>query len=71
MKRKIVAGVGGIKRITKKKNEGNKKLTQKQVEALVLKGKTGSLNGFKNEDGSTFSGVLRLDDNFRVIVDKK
>ena len=48
-----------------------KKLTQKQVEALVLKGKTGSLNGFKNEDGSTFSGVLRLDDNFRVIVDKK
>ena len=48
-----------------------KKLTQKQVEALVLKGKTGALNGFKNEDGSTFSGVLRLDDNFRVIVDKK
>ena len=29
------------------------------------------LNSFKNEDGSTFSGVLRLDDNFRVIVDKK
>lgn len=48
-----------------------KKLTQKQVEALVLKGKTGSLNGFKNEDGSTFSGVLRLDDGFRVVVDKK
>jgi len=48
-----------------------KKLTQKQVEALVLKGKTGSLNGFKNEDGSTFSGILRLDDGFRVVVDKK
>lgn len=48
-----------------------KKLTQKQVEALVLKGKTGSLNGFKNEDGSTFSGTLRLDDSFRVVVDKK
>ena len=48
-----------------------KKLTQKQVEALVLKSKTGVLNGFKNEDGSTFSGVLRLDDGFRVIVDKK
>ena len=48
-----------------------KKLTQKQVEVLVLKGKTGSLNGFKNEDGSTFSGVLRLDDGFRVVVDKK
>ena len=47
------------------------KLTQKQVEALVLKGKTGALNGLENEDGSTFSGVLRLDDNFRVIVDKK
>ena len=48
-----------------------KKLTQKQVETLVLKGKTGSLNGFKNEDGSTFSGILRLDDGFRVVVDKK
>ena len=48
-----------------------KKLTQKQVEALVLKGKTGALNGFKNEDGSTFGGILRLDDSFRVVVDKK
>ena len=48
-----------------------KKLTQKQVETLVLKGKTGALNGFKNEDGSTFSGLLRLDDGFRVVVDKK
>jgi DNA topoisomerase III len=48
-----------------------KKLTQKQVEVLVLKGKTGSLNGFKNEDGSTFGGILRLDDSFRVVVDKK
>lgn len=48
-----------------------KKLTQKQVEALVLKGKTGSLNGFKNEDDRTFSGTLRLDDSFRVVVDKK
>ena len=48
-----------------------KKLTQKQVEALVLKSKTGVLNGFKNEDGSTFGGVLRLDDNFKVVVDRK
>ena len=48
-----------------------KKLTQKQVEALVLKGKTGTLNGFKHEDGSTFSGILRLDDNFRVVVNNK
>lgn len=37
-----------------------KKLTQKQVEALVLKSKTGVLNGFKNEDGSTFSGSSAL-----------
>lgn len=48
-----------------------KKLTQKQVEALVLKSKTGAINGFKNEDGSTFSGVLRLDESFKVIVDRK
>lgn len=48
-----------------------KKLTQKQVEALVLKSKTGVLNGLKNEDGTTFSGVLRLDNDFKVIVDKK
>ena len=48
-----------------------KKLTQKQVEALVLKSKTGVLNGLKKEDGTTFSGVLRLDNDFKVIVDKK
>ena len=48
-----------------------KKLTPKQVEVLVLKSKTGVLTGFKNEDGSTFSGVLRLDDTCKVVVDKK
>lgn len=48
-----------------------KNLTQKQVEALVLKSKTGVLTGFKDEDGSTYSGFLRLDDAFNVIIEKK
>lgn len=66
-----VACIGNLVILLSPWNFLGKNNAQKQVEALVLKGKTGALNGFKNEDGSTFSGVLRLDDNFRVIVDKK
>ena len=48
-----------------------KKLTQKQVEALVTKGKTGTLSGFKSADGAAYSGVLRLDEGKRLVVEKK
>lgn len=47
-----------------------KKLTQKQVESLVLKGKTGTLAGFKDESGNSFSANLRIGDNYQIAVDK-
>ena len=47
-----------------------KKLTQKQVESLVLKGKTGKLSGFKDETGGVFNGILHLDGNRQVNVEK-
>ena len=47
-----------------------KKLTQKQVEMLVLKGKTGKLSGFKDDAGGEFSGIIRLNDEHQVVVEK-
>ena len=47
-----------------------KKLTQKQVETLVLKGKTGKLSGFKDDAGGEFNGILHLDGNRQVNVEK-
>lgn len=47
-----------------------KKLTQKQVEALVQKGKTGTITGFKNASGDTYSGILQLDENKKVNITK-
>lgn len=45
-----------------------KKLTQKQVETLILKGETGKLSGFRDSEGNPFSGKLKLDSNFQVTV---
>ncbi len=45
-----------------------KKLTQKQVETLILKGETGKLSGFRDPEGNPFSGKLKLDSDFRVTV---
>lgn len=47
-----------------------KKLTQKQVEALVLKGKTGTITGFKDADGSAYSAILCLNTIFQPTVEK-
>lgn len=47
-----------------------KKLTQKQVEALVLKGKTGKLSGFKDDTGGEYSGIIRLDADKQIVVGK-
>lgn len=47
-----------------------KKLTQKQVEALVAKGRTGKLSGFREADGTAYEGVVRLDEKKQVIVDR-
>ena len=48
-----------------------KKITQKQVESIVLKGKTGVLSGFKDAEGNAFSGTLRLDEFCKIVIDKK
>ena len=48
-----------------------KKITQKQVESIVLKGKTGVLSGFKDTEGNAFSGTLRLDEFCKIVIDKK
>ena len=47
-----------------------KKLTPKQVETLLTKGKTGKLSGFRAEDGSTFSGILHLVKDKKVRMEK-
>lgn len=48
-----------------------KKLTQKQVEMLILKGKTGNISGFKDAEGRSFSGVLVLDENKKIKTEVK
>lgn len=48
-----------------------KKLTQKQVEMLILKGKTGNISGFKDAEGQSFSGVLVLDENKKIKTEVK
>ena len=47
-----------------------KKLTPKQVETLLTKGKTGKLSGFRAEDGNTISGILHLDEDKKVRMEK-
>ena len=47
-----------------------KKLTQKQVDTLIQKGQTGKISGFKDPEGNSFNGIVRLDENKNIIVDK-
>ena len=47
-----------------------KKLTQKQVDTLIQKGQTGKISGFKDPKGNPFNGMIRLDENKNIIVDK-
>ena len=47
-----------------------KKLTQKQVDTLIQKGQTGKISGFKDPEGNSFNGMVRLDENKNIIVDK-
>ena len=48
-----------------------KKLTQKQVEALVQKGRTGNLSGFISANGEKYGGFLYLDENKRLVLERK
>lgn len=47
-----------------------KKLTQKQIDTLIQKGKTGTINGFKDEAGNSFNGILKLDSNYHPYVER-
>lgn len=47
----------------------NKKLTDKQVEALLTKGKTPVIKGFEVE-GEKVDGILSLDDNYQLRLEK-
>lgn len=44
------------------RNIAGKKLTPAQAAALITKGKTGKISGFKKRDGGTFSAALSLED---------
>ena len=44
----------------------DKKLTDKQIEDIILKGKTNLLKGFKNSAGEEISGRVYLDDSFNL-----
>lgn len=50
-----------------------KKLTQKQVESLVLKGRTPLIKGFKNEAGRIADGriVIGKDNKIEIVIEKK
>lgn len=48
----------------------SKKLTLKQIETLVLKGKTGKISGFKDAAGITYTGIIRLDEQHLPVVEK-
>lgn len=47
----------------------NKKLTDKQIEALLMKGKTPVIKGFE-VDGQKVAGKLSLDDNYEIRLEK-
>ncbi|MFT2009379.1 DNA topoisomerase 3 [Pontibacter sp. 13R65] len=47
-----------------------KHLTEKQVTALLTKGKTGVIKGFKDETGDRFNANLVLGSSFEIILEK-
>ena len=46
-----------------------KKLTEKQIQTLIARGKTSLINGFKSRKGSKFDACLKLDENGKTIFD--
>ncbi|MBX0332526.1 DNA topoisomerase 3 [Pontibacter sp. HSC-14F20] len=47
-----------------------KTLTDKQITALLSKGKTAVIKGFKDEQGNSFDASLKLDGNKQVVLEK-
>ncbi len=46
-----------------------KKLTEKQVQTLIGKGRTGLIKGFTSRAGNKFAARLRLDDVWKVVFE--
>ena len=51
------------------KEIAGKKLTAKQIQTLIDKGKTGLIKGFKSRKGSKFDARLKLDDAWKAVFD--
>ncbi len=51
------------------KEMAGKKLTEKQILALVGKGRTGLIKGFRNRAGNKFEARLRLDSQWKVVFE--
>jgi len=51
------------------KEISGKRLTEKQVHALVNKGKTGLIKGFKAQSGGKFDARLRLGEQRKVVFE--
>lgn len=49
----------------------SKKLTDKQLQSLITKGKTGFIKGFKSKSGKEFSARLRLNKEHKIEFDFK
>ncbi|MCC9137843.1 DNA topoisomerase 3 [Pontibacter silvestris] len=47
-----------------------KQLSEKQVEALLSKGKSGKIKGFKADNGEDFKATIRLNTSNQLIVEK-
>lgn len=48
-----------------------KKLTDKQIETLILKGKTGKISGFKDAEGNSFDGILVMNESHQTEIKRK
>ena len=46
-----------------------KKLTEKQIQTLIARGKTGFIKGFKSRKGSKFDARLKLDESWKAAFD--
>ena len=51
------------------KEMAGKKLTEKQIQTLIAKGKTGLIKGFKSKKGSKFDARLKLDEGWKAAFD--
>jgi len=51
------------------KEIGGKRLTEKQVRALITQGKTRLIKGFEGRSGKKFDARLRLDEKWKMVFE--